>query len=506
MTSFFLSRPWMLVLLVFPILFIVLKLRKYNSSQHMMNSEIFNHFNNENTKTITKHFKYFAIPWIIGVIALSGPTLENRDKPLYQNEEVWVWAMDLSNSMLADDIKPSRYMQMRYALLQLLSKTSPEKKIAIVVFAGNAYTLLPPTNDFNTIKSYIRQLEPSQMPMQGSNPFRAVQLAEKIINDYGKLGNVLLITDDLPHKEEASVMAKFINDSKNRYFLYVIGTETGAALKQKDGTLIKDHEGHVVIAKTGFRNIEELAKNSKINIFHHDNEYKLPTIYSHALKTDPILIKDTYEQFDFGYLMAIPLLFLATVFRKGFIFTLLLGAFTLLPSFTGGSTAYATDQEGIALFNDGQFFSAARAFENNRWKGNAYYRAGDYLSAIIFYEKSSESNTPLVIYNLANCYAMLGDLDTAIMLYEKVTATDNPHNYDATYNLNLLKQLQFEELTKQHAISAENVNLISTADGGNNECSKEEGCKDLNPQDLIRNRLRNMQNRSSLKKGPLKQW
>ena len=156
--------------------------------------------------------------------------------------------------------------------------------------------------------------------------------------------------------------------------------------------------------------------------------------------------------------------------------------------------------------NDGQFFSAARAFENNRWKGNAYYRAGDYLSAIIFYEKSSESNTPLVIYNLANCYAMLGDLDTAIMLYEKVTATDNPHNYDATYNLNLLKQLQFEELTKQHAISAENVNLISTADGGNNECSKEEGCKDLNPQDLIRNRLRNMQNRSSLKKGPLKQW
>ena len=111
-----------------------------------------------------------------------------------------------------------------------------------------------------------------------------------------------------------------------------------------------------------------------------------------------------------------------------------------------------------------------------------------------------------MIYNLANCYAMLGDLDTAIMLYEKVTATDNPHNYDATYNLNLLKQLQFEELTKQHAISAENVNLISTADGGNNECSKEEGCKDLNPQDLIRNRLRNMQNRSSLKKGPLKQW
>ena len=82
---------------------------------------------------------------------------------------------------------------------------------------------------------------------------------------------------------------------------------------------------------------------------------------------------------------------------------------------------------------------------------------------------------------------MLGDLDTAVMLYGKVIATDNPYAYDATYNLNLIKQLQFEELTRQHAISAENINLI-------------------NPQDLIRNRLRNLQSKSSVKKGPLKQW
>ena len=63
---------------------------------------------------------------------------------------------------------------------------------------------------------------------------------------------------------------------------------------------------------------------------------------------------------------------------------------------------------------------------------------------------------------------MLGDLDTAVMLYGKVIATDNPYAYDATYNLNLIKQLQFEELTRQHAISAENINLISTADGAMN--------------------------------------
>lgn len=494
----------MLVLLVFPIIFIVFRLRKLHSSQNMMNQEIFNHFNTENTKNITKHFKYFAIPWIIGVLALSGPTFEDRNKPLFQNEEVWVWALDLSNSMLADDIKPSRYMQMRYALLQLLSKTQPEQKIALVVFAGNAYTLIPPTNDFNTLKSYIRQLDPSQMPMQGSNPFRAIKESEELINNYGKRGNILLVTDDLPNYEEASFIAKYINESKNRYFLYVIGTADGAALKQKNGNLIKDANGRIVVAKTNFKNIEELSKNSKISIFYHDNEYKLPTIYNHALKSDPVLVKDAYEQFDFGYLLAIPLLFLATIFRKGFIFTILIGFIYILPSMS--NVAYATDKEGMLLFDDGEFVAAANAFESNRWKGNAYYRAGDYTNAIKFYEKSSESNEPIVIYNLATCYAMLGDLDTAIMLYQQVADDDNPHAYDANYNLNLLKQLQFEELTKQHAISAENIDLISTTDGGSNECSKDQGCKDINPQDLIRNRLRNLQNKSSYKTGPLIQW
>ena len=341
--------------------------------------------------------------------------------------------------------------------------------------------------------------------MQGSDPFLALKMSEELINEYGKRGNILLITDDMPQPDEAAVIADFINSSKNRYFLYVIGSETGAALKQKDGTLIKDHDGRVVIAKTNYKNIEALTKKSKVNIFYHENEYKLPSIYEHAVKTDPVAVKDTYEQFDFGYLMAIPLLLMATVFRKGFIFTLLTGCLLVLPSFTGGN-AYATDKEGMEYFNDGQFMNAANAFENNRWKGNSYYRAGDYHNAIKFYEKSSESSTPLVIYNLANCYAMLGDLDTAVMLYGKVIATDNPYAYDATYNLNLIKQLQFEELTRQHAISAENINLISTADGGSNECSKEEGCRDLNPQDLIRNRLRNLQSKSSVKKGPLKQW
>ena len=152
MSSFFIARPWMLVFLVVPVLFYLIKFRKVSSSQQMMTKEIFNHFNLENTRKIRRNFKLFTLPWILGVLALSGPTLVDEDRPLFQNQELWVWVMDLSNSMLADDIKPNRYMQMRYSLMQLLNRAGPSKKIALVVFAGNAYTLIPPTNDFGTLK------------------------------------------------------------------------------------------------------------------------------------------------------------------------------------------------------------------------------------------------------------------------------------------------------------------------------------------------------------------
>ncbi len=504
MTSFFIARPLFLLLLAVPMLFWSLKLRKLNSSQKMMSTELFNYFNRENTNKIRRNLKLFVIPWFIGVIALSGPTIVDEDKPIYQNQEMWVWVMDLSNSMLADDIKPSRYMQMRYTLLQLLKKATPNKEIALVVFAGNAYTLLPPTHDFVTLRHYITQLEPSQIPMQGTDLTRAMLHADKLINDTGMQGNVLILTDGINSEDEALAMAKYISSSNNNYFMDVISTNTGAALRQANGELLKNQDGDIVVAKTNIKNVELLAKNSPIKIFHGNNEHEIGKIYKYAEAKHDVEIKDVYQQYDLGYYLAIPLLLLVFVFRQGFIFAFIL-SFSVISSFLP-KDAYASDQEASKLYNQAQYLEAAEQFEDLVWKGNAYYRAGRYQDAIEAYESSGETDDPVILYNLANSYAMKGDVNTAILLYQKVQETNNSCSFDAKYNEDLLHKFQQDDLAKRHEITNSRVDVVSAENAEDNRCTKDGGCRSINPEGLIRERLNRMQQHSDHKKGPAEQW
>ncbi|MGN1357576.1 MAG: VWA domain-containing protein [Succinivibrionaceae bacterium] len=504
MSSFFIARPLFLLLLAVPLFFWFMKLRRLTSAQKMMSPEIFNYFNRENTRKIRKNLKLFVIPWILGTIALSGPTIVDEDKPVYQNREMWVWVMDLSNSMLADDIKPSRYMQMRYTLLQLLKKATPNKEIALVVFAGNAYTLLPPTSDFVTLRHYISQLEPSQIPMQGTDLTRALFHADRIITNAGVQGNVLILTDGINSQEEALAMAKFINSSPNNFFMDVISTNTGSALRMANGELLKDSDGDIVIARANIRNVETLAKNAPVKIFHGSNEHEIGKIFRFAESLQKAAIKDVYQQYDLGYFLAIPLLLLVFVFRQGFLFSFAVAA-TLCSLFTPGKV-YASDETGSALYNEARYLEAAEEFEDPVWKGNAYYRAGHYQEAAEAYESSGRTQNPEVLYNLANSYAMKGDVNTAILLYQKVQETNNSCSFDAKYNEDLLHRLQQEELSKHHEITNSRVDVVSVKNAEDNRCTKDGGCRSINPEGLIRDRLLKMQLNSDHKKGPAEQW
>ena len=503
MSSFFIARPWMLVFLVVPVLFYLIKFRKVSSSQQMMTKEIFNHFNLENTRKIRRNFKLFTLPWILGVLALSGPTLVDEDRPLFQNQELWVWVMDLSNSMLADDIKPNRYMQMRYSLMQLLNRAGPSKKIALVVFAGNAYTLIPPTNDFGTLKTYIRQLDPSVMPMQGTDLMRAVQHAAKIPEEMGVQGNILIVTDGVRHQEEALQLAQFINQSRDNYYLYIIGTNEGSALKLSNGSLLKDNNGEIVVARSELKNVEPLIKNSRIKAYSSRNENDITGIFRVSAARHDVATKDVYHQTDLGYWLALPLLLLVLVFRQGFIFCLAVPA--VLAGLLMAPEARADDMEGIGLYNDARYLEAAAAFEDPIWKGNAYYKAGEYALAAEAYEAADSGDNLLVRYNLANAYAMSGKVEDAILLYQQVLETRNEHNFDARYNLDLLKRLQMQEISKRHAVS-ESIDIVSADTTQDNSCTKEKGCQAVNPENLIRNRLKNLQKKSDHKIGPAQQW
>ncbi len=138
------------------------------------------------------------------ILALSGPALrgELQQQPAAPLD---IWLLDLSRSMTATDLKPDRATRVRWQLQQLLSHAKGER-IALILYAGDAYLAMPPTRDHQALSLLLPDLRPDIMPLQGSNPARAVELAMKQLAP-GEQARLLLITDDLTQNQMTQIAA-----------------------------------------------------------------------------------------------------------------------------------------------------------------------------------------------------------------------------------------------------------------------------------------------------------
>jgi Ca-activated chloride channel family protein len=106
-----------------------------------------------------------GLAWLIGTIALAGPVWQKRPLPLFKATEARVIVLDLSRSMLATDLQPSRLHQARFKLADVLDRTE-EGQVALVAYAGEAFVVSPLTQDAKTIQSMLGSLDPAIMPVQ----------------------------------------------------------------------------------------------------------------------------------------------------------------------------------------------------------------------------------------------------------------------------------------------------------------------------------------------------
>ena len=109
-----------------------------------------------------------AIAALLAIVALAGPTWQRLPSPVFRNESALVIALDLSRSMDAEDIKPSRLIRARYKIADIL-KQRKDGQTALLVYAGDAFTVTPLTDDTETIDSQLSALTTDIMPSEGSN-------------------------------------------------------------------------------------------------------------------------------------------------------------------------------------------------------------------------------------------------------------------------------------------------------------------------------------------------
>ena len=202
---------------------------------------------------------WVGFAWLLCVLGLSGPTWERRDTPAFRNVAERVLVIDLSRSMDAEDIKPSRLTRVRQKIEDIISQ-SGEIENAIVVYAASPFVVSPLTNDAATIRSMLPALKVEIMPAQGSRTGPALNKALSLLRSVkSKSGQILLFTDSAVDTAASTAAAEIANSG---YSLSVIGvgSATGAPIPNPRAGFVKDSRGNIVIAQLDEPALKSLAE------------------------------------------------------------------------------------------------------------------------------------------------------------------------------------------------------------------------------------------------------
>jgi len=389
-----------------------------------------------------------AIAALLVIIALAGPTWERLPSPVFRNDSALVIALDLSRSMDAADIKPSRLIMARYKIADIL-KQRKDGQTALLVYAGDAFTVTPLTDDTETIDSQLSALNTDIMPSQGSNTASALEKAVELFRQAGlQKGRILLVTDGVDLDKTLPTVK-----SLDKYPLSIlgVGTDDGAPIALPEGGFLKDERGNIVVPKLNSSELAKLAQTGNgiyqtITANDADIQAVLATVdrtlQQQGKQNENLLLDQWADKGPWLLLLVLPLAALA--FRKGLLcFALLL----ILPlpknSYAlGWQDLWQTkDQQAQQAYKRQDFTKAAEQFENPDWKAAAHYKAGEYDKAL---ESLKSSKSESSVYNQGNALAKAGQLEEAIKAYEKALG-HNPNDSDAKHN----KEIVEKELEKQ---------------------------------------------------------
>jgi Ca-activated chloride channel family protein len=389
-----------------------------------------------------------AIAALLAIIGLAGPTWERLPSPVFRNDSALIIALDLSRSMDAGDIKPSRLALARYKIADIL-KQRKDGQTALLVYAGDAFTVTPLTDDTETIDSQLSALETDIMPSQGSNTVLALEKAVELFKQAGlQKGNILLVTDGVEVDKTLSAVKSL---DKFQLSILGVGTDVGAPIALPEGGFLKDEQGNIVVPKLNSSELEKLAQAGK-GVYQTitSNDADIQTVLANmdrsvqqqGKQNDNLLLDQWTDKGPWLLLLVLPLA--ALMFRKGLLcFALLL----ILPlpknSYAlGWQDLWQTkDQQAQQAYKKQDFAKAAEQFENPDWKAAAHYKAGEYDKALENLKSSKSESSP---YNQGNALAKAGQLEEAIKAYEKALAV-NPNDGDAKHN----KEVVEKELEKQ---------------------------------------------------------
>jgi Ca-activated chloride channel family protein len=233
------------------------------------------------------------------IVALARPRYGKGKTTVTTRGVEMVVALDISNSMLADDIKPNR-LEKAKRLIKRLAEQLKGNKVALVVFAGDAYVQLPITDDYISIEMFLESISTNLVSRQGTDIGAAINLASRCFTPNDKIGKaIVLITDGENHEGGAEEAAKAADESGKKVFILGIGTTKGGRIPLSDGNFLRDREGQVVVTKLNEEMAMKIAEAGNGMYLNVDNTNEAQKILSDQL--DKMTKDETTTEIYTGY-------------------------------------------------------------------------------------------------------------------------------------------------------------------------------------------------------------
>ena len=198
--------------------------------------------------------------WALGIILLAGPVWEQQEVPVFQAQKAEVILLDLSRSMLADDIAPDRMTRARFKLADLLA-ASTGRQIGLIGFAERPYVIAPLTEDTATIEAFLPSLNTNIVPAQGSRLDLAIERAVELLQQARvREGHILYIGDQEVDARDLEAAAQ-VQRQGHRLSVLAVGTTSGRPLRDESGQFLKDANGAIVVPQVSMQDMRALAES-----------------------------------------------------------------------------------------------------------------------------------------------------------------------------------------------------------------------------------------------------
>ena len=384
---------------------------------------------------------------LISILALAGPSWQKLPDSAYSARDARVIVLDLSRSMLAEDLRPNRLTRARFRLADLLEMTD-EGQVGLVAYAGDAYVVSPLTSDMNTVANLLPALRPDIIPVAGSRASRALEMAASLLERAGlSRGEILLVTDSADSADAAR--ARDLRDDGIITSVLAVGSKEGAPIPSGGG-FVSDRSGNVVIARLDRASLQAVADAGGGIYTELGTSAAGSSLWQAQGGSDFTLREEALGERwkDAGPWLVLLLLPLGVAgFRRGLLFVLPL---VIVPGLSWSPTASADWWDDTWQKRDQQAYQALQADDAEKaaalaidpdLSGEAWFRSGEHANAL---EAWSQLNSADAHYNRGNALAYLEEYEAAIKAYDEALAIE-PDMEDAVENRALLEQMKQQQ-------------------------------------------------------------